>query len=81
MTGRFTGWNEAEFRASDGSGEPRVFVGGVSPFVAQLADLADAIRDGRPPLVPLSEGARTLRLALAARQAADEGREIALGAG
>lgn len=81
LTGRFAGWNEAEFRASDGNGEPRVFNGGVSPFVAQLADLADAIRDKRPPLVPLAEGARTLRLALAARRAADEGREIALGAG
>lgn len=79
MTGRFTGWNEAEFRAADGAGVPRVLAGGADPFVTQLADLADAIRDRRPPLVPLREGARTLHLALAARRAADEGREIALG--
>lgn len=78
MTGRFTSWNDAEFRASDGNGAPRIIAGETSPFVAQLADLADAIRDRRPPLVPMREGAATLRLALAARQAADERREIRL---
>ncbi len=78
MTGRFTGWNEADFRASDSSGEPRVIAGKTNPFEAQLRDLADAIRDKRPPLVPLREGAATLRLALAARQAADERREVRL---
>ncbi len=78
LTGRFAGWNEAEFRAADGSGEPRIVAGETNPFDAQLADLADAIRDRRAPLVPLGEGATTLRLALAARQAADERREIRL---
>lgn len=78
MTGRFGSWNEAEFRASDGGGEPRIIAGGTSPFEAQLLDLADAIRDKRPPRVPLREGATSLRLALAARQAADEKREIRL---
>ncbi|MGL5838551.1 MAG: Gfo/Idh/MocA family protein [Sphingorhabdus sp.] len=79
MTGRFTGWNDAEFRNADGQGVPRIIQGADDPFVAQLADLADAICDNRPPLVPLAEGAATLRLALAARQSADERREIRLG--
>lgn len=78
MTGRFSGWNDAEFRASSGSGETVSIAGETSPFVAQLADLASAIRDQRPPLVPMREGAATLRLALAARQAADEKRELRL---
>ncbi|MBX9796988.1 Gfo/Idh/MocA family oxidoreductase [Sphingomonas sp.] len=78
MTGRFTGWNDAEFRRSDNAADPRILAGGRSPFEAQLLDLADAIRDRRPPHVPLAEGARTLRLALAARQSADERREIRL---
>jgi predicted dehydrogenase len=78
LTGRFAGWNEAEFRAADGTGEPRIVAGASDPFDAQLADLANAIRDRRAPLVPLREGAATLRLALAARQAADEQREIRL---
>jgi predicted dehydrogenase len=78
MTGRFTGWNDAEFRSSDGTAEARVIAGGTSPFDAQIADLVAAINARRQPLVPLAEGARTLRIALAARQAADEGREIRL---
>ncbi len=78
LTGRFTGWNDAEFRASDGNAVDSIIAGEVSPFVAQLADLAGAIRDGRPPLVSMREGATTLRLALAAREAADERREFRL---
>jgi len=78
LTGRFAGWNEADFLRSDGNGEPIVIAGTTSPFVAQLVDLADAIRDRRPPLVTLREGAQTLRLALAARRAADAGCEIRL---
>jgi len=78
LTGRFAGWNDAEFSASDGSAPNSVIAGEVSPFVAQLADLASAIRDERPPLVSMREGAATLRLALAAREAADERREIRL---
>lgn len=78
ITGRFASWDQAEFRASNGSGKPHIVASQNSPFVAQLLDLADAIRDGRPPRVPLREGAASLRLALAARRAADDKREIRL---
>ena len=78
MTGRFNSWNDAEFRRSDGSGAPRTIAGTRSPFDAQIADVAAAIIEGRQPLVPLAEGERTLRIALAARAAADEGGEIRL---
>ena len=45
----------------------------------ELAEkFAAAIYESRLPLVPLREGEASLRLALAARQAADERREIRL---
>lgn len=78
MTGRFTGWNDAEFRPNDGKGEAQCIAAIASPFDAQIADLVAAISERRPPRVPPVEGLHTLRLALAARQSADEGREIRL---
>jgi predicted dehydrogenase len=78
LTGRFRDWNTAEFTRSDGSGMLAPITSTASPFEAQLRDVAEAIRTKRPPRVPLVEGARTLRLALAARQAADEKRELRL---
>ncbi len=81
MTGRFTGWNDAVFTPTLQGASPEPISGATDPFVAQLADVASAIRDRREPHVPLAEGAATLRLALAARRAADEGREIRIGHG
>lgn len=78
LTGRFAGWNDAEFRAATGEDDPRMIKGQTNPFEAQLLDLADAIRDRRAPLAPLREGAATLRLALAARDSADQRCEIRL---
>jgi len=77
-TGRFEDWNTALLTrtAPDVADEP--VAGKTDPFVAQLADLADAIAEQRPPLVPLAEGEASLRLALAARRSADERREIRL---
>lgn len=77
VTGRFASWGEARFVPVAGGAELTV-TEATDPFEVQLADLADAIARGRPPLVPLREGAATLRLALAARRSADERREIAL---
>jgi predicted dehydrogenase len=79
MTGHFTGWNDAILTVTNL--EPpseQVISGTTDPFVAQLSDLAEAIRDGRPPRCPLADGAATLALALAARRSADERREIRL---
>ena len=59
-------------------GLAEVVAGTTDPFVAQLADVVGAIRDRRAPAVPLADGAATLRLALAARRAADEGGELRL---
>ena len=77
LTGRFSDWNLAEF-ASTSDGSVRAITGDTDPFAAQLADLAAAIRDRRDPLAPLREGVGALRLALAARQSADERRELLL---
>jgi predicted dehydrogenase len=79
--GRFTGWNDAVLTSTAHPVEGETVAGTTDPFVAQLADLAGAIRQGRPPRVPLSEGAATLRLALAARRSAEQGRELRLANG
>lgn len=81
MTGRFTGWNDAMFTRTTGDSPSEIVAGTTDPFVAQLADLVAAIRDGHSPRVPLSDGAATLRLALAARRSAQEGRELELNHG
>jgi predicted dehydrogenase len=78
-TGRFEDWNTAVLtRTMPDVADEAVAAPERDVFVAQLADLAAAIRDRRPPLVPLSEGEASLRLALAARQAAEERREVRL---
>lgn len=76
MTGRFSGWNDAVLTSTAGEVSDETVAGTTDPFVAQLADVAAAIREQRPPSVPLREGAASLRLALAARRSADEGREL-----
>jgi predicted dehydrogenase len=78
MTGRFTGWNTATLTHTVGAPRTEEIDAQTDVFVAQLADVAAAIRDKRPPSVPLSDGASTLRIVLAARQSAAEGREVAL---
>ena len=78
MTGRFSSWNDALLTPTTGDGKAEDVAGITDPFVAQLADVADAIVRKRPPHVPLSEGAKTLRLALAAVQSGKERRELRL---
>jgi predicted dehydrogenase len=75
-TAHFTDWNNAVFTDTSGAPEAQVWAGETDPFVAQLADLAEAIRDGLAPRVPLREGVGSLRLALAAVRSADERREL-----
>lgn len=78
LTGRFEDWNRAQFMPTDGKGQAHAIAGDADVFVAQLADVAAAIADRRPPSIPLAEGAASLRLALAARQSADRRQEIRL---
>jgi len=78
MTGRFTSWNEAVLTRTEGEIGSETIAGDTDPFVAQLADVAGAIAEKRPPSIPISEGAKTLRLALAAVRSAQEKREIRL---
>jgi predicted dehydrogenase len=78
MTGRFTSWNEAVLTSTQGEVRGETVAGDSDPFVAQLADVGSATIDRREPYVPLRQGAKTLRLALAAVQSAGEGRELRL---
>lgn len=77
-TGRFEDWNNAILTRTGSEVADETVAGQDDPFVAQLADIAEAIRTGRAPVAPLAEGAASLRLALAARQAAEERREVRL---
>lgn len=78
MVARFSDWNTAEITDTRPNGRAEQIGATIDPFVAQLEDVLDAIRTGRPPRVPLADGAATLTIALAARQSADEKREIFL---
>jgi len=78
MTGRFTGWNSALLtRTAPAESSERIDTE-TDVFVRQLADVAEAIQQRRAPSVPLADGARTLRIALAARRSAERHCEISL---
>ncbi len=80
-TGRFEDWNNAVFTRTAPDVADEAVAGQTDPFVAQLADLASAVAERRPPLVPLAEGEASLRLALAARRSAQTRREVRLSDG
>lgn len=80
-TGRFEDWNNAILTRTAGEAVDEAVAGATDPFVAQLADVADAIRTERAPAVAIAEGQAALRLALAARRSADQRREIRLSDG
>lgn len=75
-TAHFADWNMAAFTRTAPEIIAESWADEADVFVAQLADLATAIRDSRPPLVPLAEGVGSLRIALAAMASARQGREI-----
>lgn len=77
-TGIFADWNNAEIVHTEGEVASEKVAATIDPFVAQIADLRDAIAQRRAPRVPLSDGLATLQLVLAARRAADEKREVSL---
>jgi predicted dehydrogenase len=78
MTGQFSGWNAAVLsHTKPGRAAERIDTD-TDVFIEQLADVARAISTGRAPTVPLDDGARTLRIALAAVRSSTERREILL---
>ena len=72
-TGLFTDWNTAELVHDGGEPASETIAGIDRPFVAQLIDVAAAIREQRHRWCRCSDGLDTLRIVLAARQSADEG--------
>ncbi|MCC2690225.1 MAG: Gfo/Idh/MocA family oxidoreductase [Rhizobiaceae bacterium] len=78
MTGIFADWNRAELVRTRGAPVVERIEQEHDVFVAQLGDVAAAIREHRAPRVPLDDGLRSLEIVLAARRSADERREIGL---
>jgi predicted dehydrogenase len=78
MSGRFTGWNTGSLTRTAGVPYVEEINGQRDVFIAQLADVAAAIRERRSPRVPLEDGEQTLRIVLAAAESASEGREVRL---
>jgi predicted dehydrogenase len=78
MTGQFTGWNSGVLTHTGGDANVERIDTKTDVFVAQLADVANAISSGRPAHVPLEEGAKTLQIVLAARKSMLDPREIRL---
>ena len=78
MTGQFTGWNSAVLTHTQGAAKVERIDTQTDVFVAQLTDIAGAISARRAPRVPLEDGAKTLRIALAAARSSAEKREILL---
>lgn len=78
MTGEFSGWNTGTLTHTVGTPRSEQIDAQTDVFVAQLQDLAAAIRDRRAPRVPLQDGAKTLRIVLAAAESAATAREIRL---
>ncbi|MGF6233202.1 putative dehydrogenase [Inquilinus ginsengisoli] len=77
LTGHFTDWNTATLTRTGGEPAAERIAGDRDVFAAQLLDLVDAIRSGRPARTPIRDGARSLHLALAALRSAEERREVA----
>lgn len=77
-TGHFTDFNSAEIVRTAGEAHTTTINGDRDVFATQLADVLDAIEEKRAPKVPLSDGRDTLRIVLAARQSAEEGREVSV---
>lgn len=77
-TGRFTGWNLGSITHTEGVPRAEEIDTQKDVFVAQLADVIQAIKDRRPPRVPLQDGLETLRIVLAAHRSVMQRKEIAL---
>lgn len=78
MTGQFSDWNMGEITPTNPVASPQTIAATIDPFLAQLEDIETAITSGRLPRVPLQDGLDSLLIVLAARQSADEKREILL---
>jgi predicted dehydrogenase len=78
MTAHFTDWNHATLTWTGGEPREEQVESETDVFAAQLLDFIGAIREKRPARISIEEGARSLKLALAARRSAEERREILL---
>jgi len=79
LTADFSDANTAVFHDTSGA-EPKAekVTSSQDLYLAETLDLLAAIRDNRAALVPIEEGVRTLQLALAAQQSADQNAPVSL---
>jgi predicted dehydrogenase len=80
LTADFANANSALFYHTAEGNRQEVIASERDIHLAEMQDFVKAIRTGGKTRTPLREGARSLDLALAARQSAEEGKEVSLGA-
>ncbi|WP_027883079.1 Gfo/Idh/MocA family protein [Meiothermus rufus] len=79
LTAEFGDTNQAQFYFTAQPGVPsQTIQSSRDLYLAQMQDLIQAIRTNGPTRTPLREGAKSLELALAARQSAESGVEVRL---
>jgi predicted dehydrogenase len=80
VTAEFSDANHATFHHTAGSALRSEEVAAEDDvYQLEVLDFYEAVTTGRPALIPLREGARSLDLALAARASADSGAVVRLG--
>ena len=81
LTADFSDANHAVFHRTTEKDLPGITIAAKDDlYLAETLDLLAAIREDRDPAVPIEEGVRSLKLALAATQAAEEDSPISLKA-
>lgn len=79
LTADFSDANHAVFHRTSEKDLPTTTIASEGDlYLAETLDLIAAIRENRDPAVPIEEGVRSLRLALAATQAAEQGHPVTL---
>lgn len=79
LTGDFSDANHAVFHHTSQADRPATTIAADDDlYLAETLDLLAAIRENRDPAVPIEEGVRSLKLALAAAQAAEQDAPVSL---
>ena len=71
-------WTDGGVASAEGDLRTEIVASDENVYRLELLDLFEAIREGRPAMIPMREGARSLDLALAATRSAETGMPVTL---